>query len=293
MKQLIIRRMTASDLAWNIFYKFRFWFYRNFFSRKLRRISALEKEGWINTFNDDFDEISWSDDLTKKWHVNLNYAQFHPNYPFTYDGPPELVRGTSCARFSVMYDPKTFDDDKITGNPITISFRKSMIKTNYSFKQQYGRFESRCQIPYDRGVWPAFWLFGHPYPPEIDVFELSGGRDGSTAGVQQINLHYGEPSERPWQMMKAWKVKISDPEPIGLLHEFALEWSPGKIEIFTDNVKIFRYTRKEILDKWFNLDTSELWLVQNHSIDSAIIKQEDKLYYSEYLVDYVRAYKKI
>ena len=286
--------MTATDLVVNIFYKFRFWLFRNFFSRKIQRISTPSKDGWELTFEDDFNEISWAKDDTKKWRVSHGWGEFHPDYPFAYHGPPELVKGTSCARFSVVYDPKTYQDDKRTGKPITISFRKSLITTDHSFRQQYGRFECRCQIPYDRGAWPAFWLWAvndNRYS-EIDIFELYGNKDGSTAGVQQINLHYGDVNKKPWDTMRAWKVKITNPEPIGLLHEFAMEWSPGKIECFTDGVKIFRYTRKEVLDQWFGKDNTTLWIIQNHSIDPEFVKQEDKDYYSEYLVDYVRAYKR-
>lgn len=291
MKQLIIRRMTVSDLLCNIFYKFRYWLYRSFFYRKLIYASPVEKEGWELTFEDDFEEISWSKDEKKKWRIGHAWGEFHPDYPDSYTGPPELVEGTSCARFSVMYFPREFPDDHRTGEPIIIPFRKSLITTSHSFKQQYGRFECRCQIPFDRGTHPAFWLAGHPYPPEIDVFEMYGGEDGSKAGVQEINLHYGDPGTKPLKMMKAWKVKISDPEPINVLHEFAMEWSPQRIECFTNGVKIFRYSRKDVLDKWFNLPTSKLWLIQNHSINSAFVKPDDKQYYSEYLVDYIRAYK--
>ena len=294
MKQLIIRRMTASDLIWNIFYKFRFWFYRKFLSRKIQRISTTSKEGWELTFNDDFNQVSWSRDEKKKWRVANGWGEFHPDFPHTYDGPPELVKNTSCARFSVIYNPKTFPDDKRTGKPITIPFRKSLVSTSHRLRQQYGRFECRCQIPYHKGVWPAFWLWGvnGGRYSEIDIFELYGRRDGSTAGIQEINLHYGMAEQKPsWEKMKSWKVKITDPEPIGLLHEFVMEWSPGKIEMFTDGVKIFRYTRKDVLEKWFGEDT-KLWIVLNHSIDPKYVKKEDKDYYSEYLVDYVRAYKR-
>lgn len=285
--------MTATDLVCNIFYKFRFWFYRNYFSRKLQRLSTPSKQGWDLVFNDDFDKVSWSKDETKKWRVGPSWGEFHPDNPFVYYGPPEFVRSTSCARFCIHYEPKTFSDDKRTGKPITISFKSSLVTTSHNFRKQYGRFESRSQIPYQKGVHTSFWLWGvnDGRYSEIDIFEMYGGRDGSTAGIQEINLHYGMVNEKPWETMKAWKVKISDPEPIGLLHEFAMEWSPGKIEMFTDGVKIFRYSRKKILEKWFGENT-KLWIVQNHSIHPDHVKQEDKDYYSDYLVDYVRAYKR-
>ena len=59
-----------------------------------------------------------------------------------------------------------------------------------SFKQQYGRFECRMTIPHEKYVWPAFWMWGSTWPPEIDVHELYGGKDGKKAGRQEMGLHY-------------------------------------------------------------------------------------------------------
>lgn len=291
MAQIIIRRMTLTDLICNIFYKIRFWFYRNFYTDVFVTVSYPEEKDLEMTFQDDFDTISWSGDgKGTLWETGEGWGQFHPDYPYTYSGPPELVKGVSCARFNVVYDPKTFPDDHRTGNPITIAFRKSHISTHKSFKQTYGRFECRCNIPFDKGAWPAFWLWGvtEDRYSEIDIFELFGARDGDKAGTQEINMHYGEKLKTPYETIRSWPVKIDRPSKINFFHEFAMEWTPKKIELFTDGVKIFRYSRRKILEKWFS---SPMWIVQNHAINHKYVKQEDKDYYSEYLVDYVRAYK--
>ena len=74
-------------------------------------------------------------------------------------------------------------------------------------------------------------------------------------------------------------------------HEFTLKWTDKKIECFTDGVKIFRYTRKEILDKWFNGPNDNMQLLINHGMDDRNIARDESDYYSEFLVDYIRAYE--
>jgi len=71
-------------------------------------------------------------------------------------------------------------------------------------------------------------------------------------------------------------------------HEFVLEWSPDKIEFFTNGIKVCKITDKKIVDYF----KSEQWIVINHGIQKEIgIK--DKEYSSKFLVDYIRVYKKI
>jgi len=294
MKQIIVRRMTLGDFIANKFYKARFWSYRKIFKWKLKNSSPENKEGLDLTFVDEFDEVSWgTKPQNRKWLIGEDWGPFHPRKNIQYYGPPELVEGTSCARFTLKYNPKTFPDDHITGNPVTIPFENSLISTARSFRQQHGQFECRCTIPYDRGVWPAWWMYGNGWPPEIDIFELYGRKDGKDAGIQEINIHYGK-NDQPGTRgsIGGFGVRIDTIKNKDAFHEFTLKWSSKKVECFTDGVKIFQYSRKEILDKWFN-DQANMQLLVNHGMDDHNISRDEEDYYSEFLVDYVRAYKNI
>jgi len=294
--------MTLSDYISNVFYKVRFWLYRNFFKNKLKNISPAHKENWELIFEDEFTKKSWGvASENKKWVIGEGWGVFHPRKLSVYYGEPTLNLD-STASFTVKYNPRTFPDDHTTGNPVTIPFEVSLLSTQKSFKQRYGRWECRCTIPFDPGVWPAFWMWGSTWPPEIDVFELYGNKDGKTAGKQCINLHYGFDKDGTRSSSKAWKVWVQK-KPKQEFHEFVCEWSPDKIEFFTDGVKIMRFTLKETL-KYFNMDTAQMWVVVNHSLqekfggilDSDYQPMEGDFsftedYTSEFLVDYVRVYK--
>lgn len=297
MKQIIVNNMTLSDYIINVFYKVRFWSYRTIFKKKLKSFSSETKDNLELKFVDDFDKVSWGNKPDDKWIIGEGWGPFRPNKPIHYFGEPELLTGESVAKFVVKYEPKTFPNDFVTGNPITIPFQNTKIATTKSFRQQYGQFECRCTIPYDRGVWPAWWVWGAKWPPEIDIFEMFGKKDGKSTGIQEINLHYGRMDGKEKgtkSSMRPWKVKIDTVKNKDKFHEFTLRWSPTKIECVTDGIRIFRYTRKDILDEWFNvMPDANMKLILNHGLDKKYVNESDTDFYSEFLVDYVRVYKNI
>lgn len=297
MKQIIVRKMTLSDYLLNSFYKFRFWFYRNFNKSVFKDRSEPMKKKKEIVFKDNFDRETWG---TKQDGLNWTvggHASYHPGNLSQYYGPPKLVRINNkiYTEFTVKHQSRTFASGhwpNTTTHDIDIPYEVSRLSSIDSFRQNHGRFECRCTIPHDRAVWPAFWMWGSTWPPEIDVFEFYGGKDGKKAGIQEINLHYGLEKEGNKEMMGAWGVKIERKQPKELkFHEFACEWSKDKIEVFTDGIKIFRYTRKDVLDKWFNTEVAEMWVVINHAFQHEFLAKDDRSFKSSFFVDYVRVYK--
>ena len=138
MRQIIVKNMTLGNYISNVFYKARFWSYRKIFKWKLTNYSPRYKEGLDLTFEDDFDKADWGSGDQYKWNVGEQWGKFHPRKTIQYYGPPELAEN-SCAKFTIKYKPKTFPDDHITGNPITIPFENSLLCTAHSFRQQHGQ----------------------------------------------------------------------------------------------------------------------------------------------------------
>jgi beta-glucanase (GH16 family) len=201
-----------------------------------------------------------------------------------------IFNGDSTITLKTEHNPKSFYQKKEGGywyeneppgyeTKIDIPFSAGGLSTNPSFRQRYGRWECRCRVPVYNGCKAAYWMWGSTWPPEIDVFE------SDKSDSQQINLHYGSNAEGNKDSIKAWDSKSLRP---GEWQEFAVVWTPEKIEMYTDGIKIFRFTNKETLE-WFNADNAQMWVVLTQYVIHGNMFTEDKT--SEFDVDYIRVYK--
>lgn len=286
--------LSFKDYVHNKFYLYRLWIFRNFYRRKLKNISSTIKDGYELTFNDDFNVVSWGNsDDNKKWVIGQGWDPYTKG-ALHYPCEAQLVEGKSVAKFFVKYKPEMRDDG--TGKKFLVPYQASTLSTFMSFRQKYGRFECRCTIPHDKGAFPAFWMWGKSWPPELDVFELYGKKNGKTAGIQRVNGVFGNSYETRKNFVKGWYIRIERKNAKHNFHEFVCEWTPDKVTYITDGVIIFEYTNKEVLDKWYNVENSQMMVVVNHAVDNrecTNMPHDDENYYSEFLVDYVRVYKKI
>lgn len=117
----------------------------------------------------------------------------------------------------------------------------------------YGRFEINAKLPSGRGTWPAIWMLpvdwsygGWPESGEIDIMEHVGYNHGVVHGSTH-SLKYNWPNNT--QKTATINVKNVDTE----FHTYALEWTPGKIEVFVDDVCYFVSTfdpEKDTEDGW-------------------------------------------
>ncbi len=64
---------------------------------------------------------------------------------------------------------------KVIDGMYEVNYTAAMLTTRRQFK--YGYFEIRFKSTSEKGIWPAFWLFGGGPNEEIDFFELKGERD--------------------------------------------------------------------------------------------------------------------
>ena len=288
MKNLIII-MRIIQRKWNNtfnrYLRARYGFYRRFRPKRLRDMSPKYKRGMHLTLEENFDKKSWNktgDDV--HWKVGGSNI-YHPRRLNVWYGEPELRKG-GYAAFTSKYNPREI---KIwqTGEYHTFPYEVSKLFSYNLLEQRYGRFECRMTLPHAKHSWPAFWLWGRPWPPEIDMIEAYGRETGDDVVYQEINLHWGTQDNH--QQMTPWKIKIDEPENIGNnFYEFAVEWTTDKIDIFTNGVLVFRFSDKHILKKWFN---QPMWVVVNNSIRHAGVEELGTDYYSEFLVDYIRVYQ--
>jgi beta-glucanase (GH16 family) len=114
----------------------------------------------------------------------------------------------------------------------TCWFTSARLNSAGLFSQAYGRFETRAQMPFGQGLWPAIWMLGEnigsvgwPSCGEIDFLETIGSDITENHG----SLH--APNYNP---------SGTYPLPNGAqysdgFHTFAVEWDPGEVRFYVDD----------------------------------------------------------
>ncbi len=137
------------------------------------------------------------------------------------------------------------------------SFNSGWVENKHESKSQFGYLEARIKLPYDHGLWPAFWLYqGVPTYQEVDIFEMTPGvtsYEGSSFTQSIIhsttNVHTAAPAPAVYPAV--------DPNGSGSAyimddytqwHVYGIEWSPSKIIWYLDGYPIRYYQNIQIMD---------------------------------------------
>ncbi|HWS87921.1 MAG TPA: family 16 glycosylhydrolase [Pyrinomonadaceae bacterium] len=257
--------------------------------------NPVEKEGWILTFEDDFD--AGAIDYTK-WRDSINWlGRFRGHkmeepmgaqdfaagkVPLVYYSP-EFTFGPSTVKLIADNTPVTIKNPDGWPGEITVPYTLQALQwTNepYWKEQFHGYFEIRCKTQDARDMWPAFWLYSrHKWPPEIDIFEFMSRKPSIFTTTHHWGNEPGHPSEgERHRACRAGKR----------FHIYACEWDTNVIRWYLDN-KLIRTT-----SKWGIKDfLYPMSVIVNSGIDFKACREPEKSRYPNYLeVDYVRAYRK-
>ena len=116
-------------------------------------------------------------------------------------------------------------------------YTSARIKTKSLFSKKYGRYEFRAKLPTGKGIWPAVWMLpekeaygGWAASGEIDILEARGQNPNKVVGT----LHYG--SRWPANTHTGKDYVLPDKQTIADFHVYALEWEPGAIRWYVDDV---------------------------------------------------------
>jgi beta-glucanase (GH16 family) len=129
------------------------------------------------------------------------------------------------------------DNDSLMANNKFVQLNKAHF--NYTSEKIESRrlftggfFEIRFKASKDRGMWPAFWLYGGYPNEEIDIFELKGERKNKV----HIDTHCGNDCDvfRNWYFAKQdWGGWITMKENLNEgFNVMSAEWQPDYIKFF-------------------------------------------------------------
>lgn len=114
----------------------------------------------------------------------------------------------------------------------------------------YGKVVVSAKVPEGQGLWPAIWmmptdegLYGQwPKCGEIDIMEVLGNQ----TDIAYATVHYGEPHGEQQGLLK-----LSDGTFADGFHEFSVEWEPGEMRFFIDDVLV------NTVNDWFTAEPGE------------------------------------
>jgi beta-glucanase (GH16 family) len=172
-------------------------------------------------------------------------------------------------------------------------YTSARILTKGKYQRKFGRFEARIKLPWGQGIWPAFWLLGDdnnatqvwPQIGEIDIMEYRGQEPtiahGSMhgpgySGGQAVTKQYDLVSER------------FDTD----FHVFGIEWGPGYINYYVDEVLYNQITPQDVSGEWV-FDDNEFYIIMNLAVGGTFVGSPglNTVYPQTMQVDYVRVYE--
>lgn len=161
------------------------------------------------------------------------------------------------------------------------AYTSGCITTELTHWQTYGYFEIAARLPIGKGFWPAFWMLAKAqrWPPEIDVFEISGARRMSVRPAFLWATPGGRDGHGEWT---DGLIDIND-----AFHVYACEWTREAIAFFVDGIEIMRRPNPGIHEDMYLLTNLALG-----SHDQFWIPDPDETtpFPGLMQIDYIRAY---
>jgi beta-glucanase (GH16 family) len=181
---------------------------------------------WADEFQDDtLDSAKWKRQVVEAGRFNREWQRYTDsnNNAYIDDG---------CLVIRAIHESDAHGSDQYTS---------ARLHTLPEDGWQYGKIAARIQLPYGRGIWPAFWMLGAnidenggdtPWPQsgEIDILEMYGSRDNA---VVEANIHYARKSGRHGNM-GAVATKLEQGNFADNFHVFEIEWNADQILWFVD-----------------------------------------------------------
>lgn len=278
---------------------------------------GLDKTNWQLVYSEEFDEPDVNTMLNNGWvvgHVSnpndpnstsltgVTCEGGNANMCFT-QNQVSLSNGT--ASFGIQKKSPFFCQNQIVKYEVGLISSKydEFPYPQYQTQQQagaagsgyvFGMFEIRCKLPKQTYEYPAFWLSGNAWPPEIDVFEYNGGKHNEFfSTVHWPPTPGSNNTSQSCQNFYDYSYDLTND-----FHTFTVVWTPKEIswfldgkELKTDNIASHQPLRAQInagnyseFFRWVKMH-----IIVNNSLNCP--DENANLVYDPFIVDYVKVYK--
>jgi beta-glucanase (GH16 family) len=181
-------------------------------------------------------------------------------------------------------------DKNKDGDPFDYSV--GAVRTLGKFKQLYGRYDIRCQLPKQQGWWVAFWMMQGNVGSEVNA-----GVDGSEVDIMEafgwtnkINhaVHYDGYGTAHKSVGKNELIS-------GIregFHTYTLDWYPDKYIFYVDGVEKYRTQGGGVCNQPGYVKITGEISTEDWAINSYWSNDPAKAAYPDsFIVDYVRVYE--
>ena len=162
---------------------------------------------------------------------------------------------------------------------------------------KYGKFAARIQLPFGKGLWPAFWLLGSnidetggdtPWPAsgEIDILEFYGSKDNAAV---EANIHYESENGRHANM-GAVRTRLDQGWFADNFHVFELEWDAESFRWYVDGRQ---FAATSIAGSEFSEFRQKFFILLNVAVGGNPGPVEESTPFPQTMyVDWVRVYQR-
>ena len=169
-------------------------------------------------------------------------------------------------------------------------YTSARLKTQELQTWTYGRVEARLQLPTGQGVWSAFWMLGEdiatsgwPQCGEIDIMENIGDPNTVYGTIHGPGYSGGDGVGSSYTS----SALALDED----FHIYAIEWQPGEISWYVDDVLYNTISDADVSGAW--VYDYDFFIILNLAVGGLWPGNPDEttIFPQRLLVDYVRVYR--
>ena len=233
--------------------------------------------------------IRWSG---YEWLKQEPWGIIHPDKPWNYYDPSAVeIDKDKMLHLKTHYNPREIKHGDTVYNP---NYGVGLISCLEKF--HHGYFEIEAKLPTGYALWPAFWMYGSPWPPEIDIFE-------AYTGTRQDYLHFNIYNPLAYNKVEscihhgivAEGTKTSIPARAGMIFKdprkhfikYGCLWTKNIIAMFYDGKCVRTITDKQILKE---MDKPQMIVINNHLTEKGLDKVKKQT--SDFQIKYFKYYGK-